>query len=99
MAIPHGNYCCGGGAGLVACSDWSEDRLKYGDTKAKQIKDIKASKVVTACDNCLHQIQELGEKHDLNITVSNVSQLVVNAMVINKIERPEVLEHTETMKS
>lgn len=76
------NFCCGGGAGLVACSEWSEDRLLYGSTKVSQIKEISAKKVVTACDNCLHQIQELGEKHNLGISVSNVSEYLVNALVI-----------------
>ncbi len=74
------NYCCGGGAGLVACSDWSESRLEFGKMKAEQIKATGAKSVVTACDNCLHQIQELGEMHDLGITVSNVSQWVMKAI-------------------
>lgn len=89
------NFCCGGGAGLVACSDWTEERLLYGSTKVDQIRDIKVSKVVTACDNCLHQIQELGEKNDLGITVSNVSQYLVNALVIperEKIEKDKILQ-------
>jgi len=89
------NFCCGGGAGLVACSDWTEERLLYGSTKVDQIRDIKVSKVVTACDNCLHQIQELGEKNDLGITVSNVSQYLVNALVIperGKIEKDKILQ-------
>jgi Fe-S oxidoreductase len=75
------NFCCGGGAGMVACSDWSEERLLYGSVKVEQIKKIHVTKVVTACDNCLHQIMELGEKNDLGITVSNVSEHLVNALV------------------
>ena len=78
------NFCCGGGAGMVACSEWSEDRLLYGTTKVEQIKEINVTKVVTACDNCLHQIQELGEKNDLGITVSNVSEYLANALVFNE---------------
>jgi len=75
------NFCCGGGAGMVACSDWTEDRLLYGSVKVDQIKNSKAKKVVTACDNCLHQIQELGENHNLGISVSNVSEHLANALV------------------
>ncbi|MBT8267673.1 MAG: (Fe-S)-binding protein [Flavobacteriaceae bacterium] len=78
------NFCCGGGAGMVACSEWTEDRLLYGSVKVEQIKDTKAKKVVTACDNCLHQIKELGEKNDLNISVSNVSEHLANALVFSK---------------
>ncbi len=75
------NFCCGGGAGLVACSEWREDRLLYGSTKVDQIKGTGAKKVVTACDNCLHQIKELGEVNDLDISVSNVSEYLANALV------------------
>ena len=75
------SFCCGGGAGMVACSEWSEDRLLYGSVKVVQIKESKAKKVVTACDNCLHQIQELGETNNLGISVSNVSEHLANALV------------------
>ena len=78
------NFCCGGGAGLVACSEWTEDRLLYGSVKVEQIKNTKAKKVVTACDNCLHQIKELGETNDLNISVSSVSEHLANALVFSK---------------
>lgn len=78
------NFCCGGGAGMVACSDWTEDRLLYGSVKVDQIKKSEATKVVTACDNCLHQIQELGENHNLGISVSNVSEHLANALVFPK---------------
>jgi len=91
------NFCCGGGAGLVACSDWTEDRLKYGDTKAGQIRETQARQVVTACDNCLHQIKELGEKHNLEISVSNVSQLVANALVIEERKDTQETEQLETV--
>ena len=75
------NYCCGGGSGLVANLDWQEFRLKTGKPKADQIKASGAQVVVTACDNCLHQIQELSEHNQLNVSVSNVGQLVANAIV------------------
>jgi len=75
------NYCCGGGAGMVACAEWQEERLEYGKMKAEQIKETGAKKVITACDNCLHQIQELGELHKLDISVSNVTQHIMNAII------------------
>ena len=75
------NYCCGGGSGLVANLDWQDFRLRTGKTKADQIHETEAQVVVTACDNCLHQIQELSEHHQLNVRVSNVGQLIANAVV------------------
>jgi Fe-S oxidoreductase len=68
------NYCCGAGGGMVANDDWHDYRIKYGKVKAEQIKNSKATKVITACDNCLHQIKELGEHYELNISTSNVSE-------------------------
>ena len=76
------NFCCGGGSGMVACEEWRDERLQYGKVKAEQIRATGAKKVVTACDNCLHQIMELSEHYDLGVTVSNVSQQVVESLVV-----------------
>lgn len=76
------NYCCGAGGGMVANDDWAETRVLYGKTKAEQIKATGARKVITACDNCLHQIKELGEHYNLNITTSNVSEHLAEALVL-----------------
>ncbi len=77
------NFCCGGGSGMVACDDWRDERLLYGKVKAEQIKATGATKVVTACDNCLHQIMELGEHYELGISVSNVSQQLIESLVVD----------------
>ena len=76
------SFCCGGGSGMVACEEWRDDRLLYGKVKAEQIRETGAKKVVTACDNCLHQIKELSEHYGLGIEVSNVSQQVVESLVV-----------------
>lgn len=76
------NFCCGAGSGMVANEDWRDERLLYGKVKAGQVRDSGAQKVVTACDNCLHQIKELSEHYDLGISVSNVSQLLMEALVV-----------------
>ncbi len=75
------NYCCGGGGGMVANLDWEEFRIQAGHTKGEQVRATGAEVVVTSCDNCLHQIKEVGEQQDLGITVSNVTQLVANALL------------------
>ncbi len=66
---------------MVASEEWQEYRLRYGQVKAGQIKDSKATKVITACDNCLHQIKELGEHYNLGITTSNVSEHLAEAII------------------
>lgn len=81
------NYCCGGGAGLVAMLDASEERLTYGKPKADQIRETGAQVVVTSCDNCRHQIGDLSERYDLGVTVTSASELLLNALVLdNRVE-------------
>jgi len=76
------SYCCGGGSGLVATPEWTDIRLNSGKLKAKQIGETGAQIVVTSCDNCRHQITELGELHNLNITVTSISELTASALVV-----------------
>jgi Fe-S oxidoreductase len=74
------NFCCGGGGGLVAIPEWNEIRLQAGKPKADQIRRTGAKIVITPCDNCQLQINELNEYYGLDIKVSGVSELVVNAL-------------------
>ncbi len=76
------SYCCGGGSGLVAVPEWNDIRLNSGIIKAEQIRKTGAEVVVTSCDNCRHQISELGELHNLNIGVTSVSELTVKALSV-----------------
>ena len=55
---PHGidNYCCGGGGGQLAMSEYNERRMGIGGKKAEQIKNTGAKIVVTPCHNCVDQL-------------------------------------------
>jgi Fe-S oxidoreductase len=75
------NYCCGGGAGLVAVPEWEDTRMKAGKAKAEQIKKTGAKIVVASCDNCRHQIQELSTHYDLDVEISGLSELLIKAIV------------------
>ena len=75
------NFCCGGGAGLVAIPEWTEDRIKAGQPKADQIRNTEADIVVASCDNCRHQIDELSSTNELGVRVSGLSELVIEALV------------------
>lgn len=75
------SFCCGGGGGLVANLDWADFRIKSGKVKADQIRQSGAKVVVTSCDNCLHQIEELSDHYDLGVRVKNVAQLAIDALV------------------
>jgi Fe-S oxidoreductase len=76
------SFCCGGGAGLVAVAEWSEARIKAGKPKADQIRATGAKIMVTSCDNCRHQITELNEAYNLDIKVTSLCELTVQALII-----------------
>jgi len=88
------SLCCGGGAGLVAIAEWSEARLKAGQPKAEQIRKTGAKVVVTSCDNCRHQITELGEHYNLGTRVTSLTELMVQALVL-----PEAKKQSDTKES
>jgi Fe-S oxidoreductase len=75
------SYCCGGGSGMVAVSEWEERRMQAGLPKARQIKATGAKIVVASCDNCRIQLGELNERYHLGIKVTGLADLVVNAVV------------------
>ncbi len=80
------NFCCGGGGGLVAETDWEEQRLTFGAPKANQIAATGATRVITSCDNCRHQITELGERYGIALTdVVSVSELLMDAVIAAKV--------------
>jgi Fe-S oxidoreductase len=80
---PHGieNYCCGGGGGMLAMSEFAKERLAIGKLKADQIRATGAEIVATACHNCLDQLMELNHHYKLKVKVQNLSELVANAIV------------------
>ena len=90
------NFCCGGGAGLVAIDDWNESRIQSGKTKADQIRETGARTVVTSCDNCRHQILELGDSFGLGTTVSSLSEMTANALVVPSGENSETVVVAES---
>ena len=75
------SYCCGGGSGMVAVSEWEERRMQAGLPKAKQIKATGAKIVVASCDNCRIQLSELNERYNLGVKVTGLAELVINAVV------------------
>ncbi|MCL5962272.1 MAG: (Fe-S)-binding protein [Chloroflexi bacterium] len=74
------NYCCGGGAGLVAIPEWEEKRLRSGCPKARQIRATGAEVVVASCDNCRLQLSDLSEHYGLGVEVMGLADVMVNAL-------------------
>ncbi|MGQ9568291.1 MAG: (Fe-S)-binding protein [Anaerolineae bacterium] len=82
--VPHGkeNYCCGGGGGMLAMSEFKERRLAAGRVKAEQIRASGAQVVATSCHNCLDQLTELSRHYGLGVEVKNLCELVADALVL-----------------
>ncbi|WP_376790492.1 (Fe-S)-binding protein [Thermoflexus sp.] len=75
------NFCCGGGAGLVAVPEWYERRMRAGRRKVEQIRATGARIVVASCDNCRLQLSDLNDYYQLGVRVSGLLDLVVNAVL------------------
>ena len=83
---PHGldNFCCGGGGGQLAMSEYNDRRIKIGEIKAEQIRKTGASIVVTPCHNCIDQLRQINHTYKLNVKIKSIAEIVADALVIEK---------------
>ena len=81
---PHGedSFCCGGGGGQLAMSEYNERRLKAGKIKADQIKATGAQVVITPCHNCVDQLMQLNSTYKLGVQIKTVAEIVADAIVL-----------------
>jgi Fe-S oxidoreductase len=75
------NYCCGGGGGLLAISEYGERRVASGARKADQVRATGAKVIATPCHNCADQLIEIAKRYRLGTEVLSVVELVYNALV------------------
>lgn len=75
------NWCCGGGGGLVAL-DNEEFRIRTGKAKRDQIVATGAGVVVSACENCILQLNTIKSGYDMNIEVRSLTELVSEHLLI-----------------
>jgi Fe-S oxidoreductase len=77
------NWCCGGGGGLIAAAeDKFERRMQGGLPKVQQIRETGAEWVVTACENCKTQLEDLDEYYELGIEIKGVIDLIADALIV-----------------
>ncbi len=77
------NWCCGGGGGLIAAAeDKFEMRMQGGLPKVDQIRQTGAKWVVTACENCKTQLEDLNEHYELDIEIKGVIDLIADALIV-----------------
>jgi Fe-S oxidoreductase len=81
---PHGieNYCCGGGGGQLAMSEYNERRMKNAEIKADQIRKTGAKVVVTPCHNCVDQLLQIENKFKLGVQIKTLAEVVADAIVL-----------------
>ena len=78
------NYCCGGGGGQLSMGEFKERRIDSGKIKAEQIRNTGAKIVATPCHNCIDQLMELNSEYSLGVTIKTISEIVADALVIEK---------------
>lgn len=81
---PHGtdNFCCGGGGGQLAMSEYNDRRMKTAEIKADQIRRTGAKIVVTPCHNCVDQLMQIDNKFKLGVQVKTLAEIVADAIII-----------------
>lgn len=76
------NYCCTGGGGAMSMSEYTPRRLKSAKVKADQLKATGAKIVVTSCHNCVDGLADCIKHYKLGMEVTQLVNLVANALVI-----------------
>lgn len=81
---PHGidNYCCGGGGGQLAMSEYNERRMKTAEVKADQIRKTGAKIVVSPCHNCVDQLTQINFSFKLSVQIKTLAELVADAIIL-----------------
>lgn len=81
---PHGvdNFCCGGGGGQLAMSEYGDRRMKIAEIKADQIRRTGASTVVSPCHNCVDQLMQINNKFKLGVSIKTLAEIVADAVVL-----------------
>jgi len=78
------NYCCTGGGGAMSMSEYTPQRLKSAKIKADQLIATGAKTVVTSCHNCVDGLSDLIRHYKLGMGVTQLVNLVANAIVLEK---------------
>lgn len=83
---PHGvdNYCCGGGGGQLAMSEYNDRRMKIAELKAEQIRKTGAKIVVTPCHNCVDQLMQINAAFGLGVQIKTLAEIVADAIVLDQ---------------
>ncbi|MEW6349475.1 MAG: (Fe-S)-binding protein [Thermodesulfobacteriota bacterium] len=76
------SYCCGGGAGILAMSEYTQRRLAAGKIKADEVRATGADVVLQSCHNCTDQLKELCSHYKVPAKVMNLTELASPALIL-----------------
>ncbi|MDH7512952.1 MAG: (Fe-S)-binding protein [Clostridiales bacterium] len=76
------NYCCGGGGGQLAMTNFARRRIEAGKIKTDQILATGAEVVATPCHNCIDQLMDLKKHYKLAIEIRTVCEIAADALII-----------------
>jgi len=71
------NWCCGGGGGVSANERADDLRHKAFNRKKKQLDEIGATTIVTACSNCRNMLEDGLEHYNMNLEVVGLTETLV----------------------
>lgn len=77
------NFCCGGGGGQLAMSEYNERRMSIAKIKADQIKNTGASIIATPCHNCVDQLTQIDAHYKLGVKIMTLAELVADALILD----------------
>jgi len=91
------NFCCTGGGGAMSMSEYTPQRLKSGKIKADQLQETGATVCVTSCHNCVDGLTDVIRHYKLGMEVTQLVNLVANALVIEEKEPVPVEKPVEAV--
>ena len=74
------NWCCGGGGGVSSNERAEPMRIKVFDVKKRQLDELQATTIVTACSNCRHMLEDGLEHNHMQHDVIGITELIAEHM-------------------
>jgi Fe-S oxidoreductase len=74
------NWCCGGGGGVSSNERAEPMRLKVFDVKKRQLDELQATTIVTACSNCRHMLEDGLEHNGMQQDTIGITELIAAHM-------------------